>query len=352
MTHCQRKAKLRTVATTIAAALTLAIGPFALSSAHAADAKFELVSHAPDSDSWWNTIKNAVKQADEDFNVETDYRNPPNGDLADMARLIEQGAARNYDGVATTIADFDVLKNSIKKLTDKHINVVTLNSGTLEQSKQLGAIMHVGQPEYVAGKAAGMKAKAAGIKSFVCVNHYATNPASFERCRGFAEAIGVDFKSSTLDSGQDPKEVESKVQAYLRNHPNTQALLALGPLSAEPSIAALKQMGLAGKVWAATFDFSPEIAKAIKDGTMQFAIDQQPYLQGYIPVAVLAIAKKEHTTDPTKIEAALQKNPKFQARLKDYGLQPVYQPDTILSGPGFISKSNIDKVEKYAGQYR
>jgi simple sugar transport system substrate-binding protein len=352
MRLCTRKAARRALAAALTSALALAFGPFAASSAHAADAKFVLISHAPDSDSWWNTIKNAIKQADEDFNVQTDYRNPPNGDLSDMARLVEQSAARNYDGVATTIADYDVLKSSIQKITDKKIPLVTINSGTLEQSKKLGAIMHIGQPEYVAGHAAGEKAKAAGIKSFLCVNHYATNPASFERCRGFAEALGVDFKSSTLDAGQDPNGVKSKVEAYLRNHPDTQAVLALGPLSADPTIRALKDMGVAGKIWFATFDFDDDIAKAIKDGTIQFAIDQQPYLQGYLAVAVLAIAKKDHTRDPLKIEKALQANPKFKARLETYGLAPVYQPDTILSGPGFITKANVDKVVKYAGQYR
>src|SRR5258706_15952233 len=153
-----------------------------------------------------------------------------------MARLIEQAAAQGYDGVITTIADFNVLQGALKKVTDKKIPLVTINSGTTEQSEKLGAIMHVGQPEYEAGKSAGDRAKAAGIKSFLCVNHYATNPASFERCRGFAEAIGVDFKSSTLDAGQDPTGVQSKVSAYLRNHPNTQAVLTLGPLSAAPTM--------------------------------------------------------------------------------------------------------------------
>ncbi|MDE1010196.1 MAG: sugar ABC transporter substrate-binding protein [Paraburkholderia fungorum] len=348
MRLCKGKATLRILAT----ALTLAMGFGAASAARAADAHFVLISHAPDSDSWWNTIKNAIKQADEDFNVETDYRNPPNGDIADMARLIEQAAARNYDGVIVSIADFDVLKSAISKVTEKHIPLVTINSGTEEQSAQLGAIMHVGQPEYAAGKAAGEKAKAAGIKSFLCVNHYATNPASFERCRGFADVIGVDFKTSTLDAGQDPTGVQSKVSAYLRNHPNTQAVLTLGPLSAAPTIKALQQMGLAGKIWFATFDFDNDIAKGIQDGTIQFAIDQQPYLQGYIPVAVLAIVKKEHTTDPAKIRQILQANPKFQQRLATYGLAPAYGPRNIGSGPGFITKANIDKVIKYAGQYR
>lgn len=348
MRLCKGKAALSILVT----ALTLATGLGAATGARAADAHFVLISHAPDSDSWWNTIKNAIKQADEDFNVETDYRNPPNGDIADMARLVEQAAARNYDGVIVTIADFDVLKSSIGKVTAKKIPLVTINSGTEEQSEKLGAIMHVGQPEYAAGKAAGEKAKAAGIKSFLCVNHYATNPASFERCRGFAEAIGANFKTSTLDAGQDPTGVQSKVSAFLRNHPNTQAVLTLGPLSADPTLKALQQMGLAGKIWFATFDFDSDIAKGIQDGTIQFAIDQQPYLQGYIPVAVLAIAKKNQTTDPKKIAAILQENPKFKERLSTYGLAPSYGPRNIGSGPGFITKENVDKVLKYAGQYR
>jgi simple sugar transport system substrate-binding protein len=348
MRLCNGKTTLRV----LVAALALTAGLAATTAARAADAHFVLISHAPDSDSWWNTIKNAIKQADEDFNVQTDYRNPPNGDIADMARLVEQAAARNYDGVIVTIADYDVLKGSIGKVTEKHIPLVTINSGTEQQSADLGAIMHIGQPEYTAGKAAGEKAKAAGVKSFLCVNHYATNPASFERCRGFAEALGVDFKSSTLDAGTDPTGIQSKVSAYLRNHPDTGGVLALGPLSAAPTIKALQQMGLAGKLWFATFDFDDDIAKAIKDGTIQFAIDQQPYLQGYIAVAVLAIAKHDHTTDPVKIRQILQANPKFQARLSTYGLAPSYGPRNIGSGPGFITKENIDKVVKYAGQYR
>lgn len=348
MRLCKGKATLRL----LVAALTLATGFGAASAARAADGHFVLISHAPDSDSWWNTIKNAIKQADEDFNVDTDYRNPPNGDIADMARLVEQAAARNYDGVIVTIADYDVLKSSIGKVTAKKIPLVTINSGTEEQSAQLGAIMHVGQPEYVAGKAAGEKAKAAGVKSFLCVNHLATNTVSFDRCRGFADAIGADYKSSTIDSGQDPTEIQSKVSAYLRNHPNTGAILTLGPVPAAATLKAVQQMGLAGKVYFCTFDFSDDIAKAIQAGTIQFAIDQQPYLQGYIPVAVLAIAKKEHTTDPAKIRQILQANPKFKARLETYGLEPSYEPKNIRSGPGFITKANIDRVLKYAGQYR
>jgi simple sugar transport system substrate-binding protein len=314
--------------------------------------RYAFISHAPDSDSWWNTIKNSLKQAGEDFGVTVDYRNPPSGDLADMARLIEQAVAQNYDGIITTIADYQVLQGAIKKVTDKKIPLITVNSGTNEQSEKLGAVMHVGQPEYEAGKGAGARAKAAGVKSFVCVNHYATNPASFDRCRGFAEAIGADFKKSTLDTGIDPASVESKTAAYLRQNAGTQAVLALGPDSAAPALKAAEKGGQAGKIFFATFDLSDDISRGIKAGTINFAIDQQPYLQGYIPVAVLSLMKEAKSTDLAKATAALKVNPKFQARLAEYGLQPAYGPRHIGSGPGFVTKENIGKVEKYAGQYR
>lgn len=286
--------------------------------------RFVLVSHAPDSDSWWNTIKNAIALAGEQMGVTVEYRNPPTGDLADMARIIEQAAASNPDGIISTIADFDVLSGPLEDAVARGIPVITINSGTIEQSKQIGALLHVGQPEYDAGFGAGEKAKAAGVTSFLCVNHYITNPASVERCQGFADAIGVDLGNQMIDAGQDPAEIQSKVAAYLQTNPDTNGILTLGPTSAHPTIAALNDNGKAGAIFFGTFDLSSEIAAAVKDGTINFAIDQQPYLQGYLPVVILT-------------------------NLARYGVVP---GNSINSGPGFITKDNIALVEQYAGQYR
>ena len=286
--------------------------------------RFVLVSHAPDSDSWWNTIKNAIALAGEQMGVTVEYRNPPTGDLADMARIIEQAAASNPDGIISTIADFDVLSGPLSDAVARGIPVITINSGTQEQSKEIGALLHVGQPEYDAGFGAGEKAKAAGVTSFLCVNHYITNPASVERCQGFADALGVELGNQMIDAGQDPGEIQSKVAAYLQTNPDTNGILTLGPTSAHPTIAALNDNGKAGAIFFGTFDLSGEIATAIKDGTINFAIDQQPFLQGYLPVVILT-------------------------NLARYGVVP---GNSINSGPGFITKDNIALVEQYAGQYR
>lgn len=316
-----------------------------------AEGKYVVIEHSPDAESWWNTVKNSVKQASEDYGVRVDWRNPPNGDLADMARLIEQASAQNYDGIIVTIADFQVLSGAIKKAVDKGIPVITINSGTGAESEKLGALMHVGQPEYDAGKAAGEMAKVKGIKSYLCVNSFATNSASWDRCKGFGDAIGADYKKSTIEVDGEPAGIEAKVSAYLRQNPKTQAVLTLGPTSAHPTLKALEKMNKKD-LFFATFDMSDEILRAIKAGVIQVAIDQQPYLQGYIPVAVLATMKSMNTKDAKAATEAVKTNAKSKARFDEYGLKPVYGPRHIGSGPGLVTLDNVAKVEKYAGQFR
>ncbi len=84
------------------------------------------VSHSPDSDSWWNVIKNSLKDAEKDFGVKVDFRNPPNGDLADMARIIEQATAQKPAGIISTIADYSVLEGPLKAAIAKGIPVITV----------------------------------------------------------------------------------------------------------------------------------------------------------------------------------------------------------------------------------
>ncbi len=286
--------------------------------------RYVLVSHAPDSDSWWNTVKNGIKLAGDQMGVAVEYTNPPSGDIADMARLIDQAAASKPDGIITTLADFEVLKGPIRAAVDQGIDVIIMNTGTPEQAREVGALMYVGQPEYDAGLAAGMRAKGDGVTSFVCVNHAIQQPTVGERCRGFADGLGVELGDSMMDSGTDPAEIKNKVLAYLSANPETNGILTLGPVSADPTIAALKENGMAGQIYFGTFDLGEEIVTAIKDGTIQWGIDQQPFLQAYLPVVILTNYDR-------------------------YGVLP---GNNINSGPGFVTKDGLGKIEEFAGEYR
>lgn len=311
--------KILTAFAAVAFAATGVIAP-----ASAEGERYVLVSHAPDSDSWWNTIKNGIALAGEQVGVEVEYRNPPTGDIADMARIIEQAAASNPDGIITTLADFDVLSGPIRAAVDQGIDVIIMNTGTPEQAREVGALMYVGQPEYDAGLAAGMRAKGEGVTNFLCVNHAIQQPTVGERCRGYAKGLGIELGDSMMDSGTDPSEIKNKVLAYLTAHPEVDGILTLGPVSADPTIAALKQNGMAGTLHFGTFDLGTEIVNAIKDGTIKWGIDQQPFLQAYLPVIVLANYDR-------------------------YGVLP---GNNINSGPGFVTADGLTKVEEFAGEYR
>ncbi|MDJ0824085.1 MAG: sugar ABC transporter substrate-binding protein [Rhodobacter sp.] len=313
---------MKTSLSILAAAAVAALG-FAAPAA-AEGEKYVLVSHAPDSDSWWNTIKNGIALAGEQMGVEVEYRNPPTGDIADMARIIEQAAAAGPDGIITTLADYDVLKGPIMDAVASGVDVIIMNTGTADKAREVGALMYVGQPEYDAGYAAGLRAKGDGITSFLCVNHTIQQPSLVERCQGFADGLGVELGESMLDSGTDPAEVKNKVMAYLSANPDTDAVLTLGPVSADPTIAALKENGMAGDIYFGTFDLGTEIVKGIKDGVVNWGIDQQPFLQAYMPVVILTNYHR-------------------------YGVLP---GNNMNSGPGFVTADGLEKVEMFAGEYR
>jgi simple sugar transport system substrate-binding protein len=291
---------------------------------HGDDLTYILVSHAPDSDSWWNTVKNGLALAGDQMDVTVEYRNPPTGDLADMARIIEQAAASQPDGIITTLADFDVLSGPLRAAVDSGVDVIIMNSGSPAQAREVGALMYVGQPEYDAGFAAGLRASGDGVGSFLCVNHYISSPSSTERCQGFADGLGIELGNQMIDSGQDPSEVKNRVMAYLSANPETDAILTLGPTSADPTLLALDENGMAGAIYFGTFDLGENIVAGIKAGTIEWGIDQQPFLQAYLPVVVMANYHR-------------------------YGVLP---GNNINSGPGFVTADGLELVEKFAGEYR
>ncbi|MEM1077027.1 MAG: sugar ABC transporter substrate-binding protein [Pseudomonadota bacterium] len=316
---------MKTILQSVALGAALVTSPFAAhADGHGQDLSYVLVSHAPDSDTWWNTIKNGIALAGEQMGVSVEYRNPPTGDIADMARIIEQAAASSPDGIITTLADFDVLKGPIMNAVDQGIDVIIMNTGTPDQAREIGALMYVGQPEYDAGFAAGVRAKGEGVTNFLCVNHAIQQPTVGERCRGYADGLGIELGDAMMDSGTDPAEVKNKVMAFLSANEDVDGILTLGPVSADPTIAALNEMGLAGELHFGTFDLGEEIVKGIKDGTINWGIDQQPFLQAYMPVVILTNWDR-------------------------YGVLP---GNNINSGPGFVTAAGLEKVEAFAGEFR
>jgi simple sugar transport system substrate-binding protein len=282
------------------------------------------VDHWPVSDPFFNVIRNSAELAAKQLDVSIEFRNPPGGDISAMGRLITQAAASKPAGIISTAADLSVVEGPLTDAADQGIPVVIVNSGTPEITKKIGALIYIGQSEYEAGKEAGEMAKKAGVKSFVCVNHFYAQPVSHLRCQGFAAGLGVKVGDQEIDSGTDPNTITTRTAAFLRAHPDTQAILTLGPTSADPVITWLKDQGTAGKYFFATFDLDQDIVGAIKDGMIKEAVDQQPFIQGYDGVEVLV----------------------------NYVRYGVIQANDIWSGPNLITKTNLGPVVASAGKYR
>lgn len=279
----------------------------------AQDIRIVVVSHGQASDPFWSVVKNGVDEGAKDMGVQVEYRAPDTYDMVRMAQLIDAAVASNPDGLVVSIPDGDALGDSIGAAVNSGIPVVSMNSGS-DVRKELGALLHVGQGEFLAGKGGGERLKAAGVTRGLCVNHEQGNVALDLRCDGFAEGLGG--KVDQLATSTDPTEIKNAVSAYLTKNPDIDGILAIGPVGAEPTLAALEADGLVGKVKLGAFDLSPVILDSISKGKMEFAIDQQQYLQGYLPIVVLALYNK-------------------------YGLLP---GDDVQTGPGFVTSENAAQV--------
>ena len=284
----------------------------------AQDIRIVVVSHGQADDPFWSVVKNGVDEAARDMGVTVEYRAPDTFDMVAMARLIDAAVASRPDGLVVSIPDAEALGTSIKAAIAAGIPVVSMNAGS-DVGKTLGVAVHVGQTEFEAGLGGGQKMRAAGVTKALCVSQDVGNIVLDLRCEGFAQGLGGTVE--VLGVSMDPAEVRKQVLAVLAKNADIGGVLTLGPTSAEPVLGALESIGAIGGTWGnmiqfGTFDLSPNILTAVKEGKMMFAIDQQQFMQGYLPVVILMLQSK-------------------------YALMPGAD---VQTGPSFVTQENAAKV--------
>jgi simple sugar transport system substrate-binding protein len=292
--------------------------PAAGSSAPAAggDGNFAVITHGAPGDAFWDVVKNGAEAAGRRYGATVTYQG--DGDPAKQSQLIDQAVSKEVDGIVVSMANPDALKEAIGKAVAAKIPVVTINSGS-DSSKEFGAITHVGQSEDVAGRGAGEQLKAAGVTKLVCVIHEAGNVGLDQRCKGAEETLGGTVERLQVDVS-NLADVTSKVTAKLQSDQQVNGILALNPAVAVAARDAVADAGSKAKL--ATFDLSADVVAAIKDGEILFAVDQQHYLQGYLPITFLTLYKDNLNT----VGGGLPVN----------------------TGPGFVTKDNAEQVAKLA----
>jgi simple sugar transport system substrate-binding protein len=302
----------------LAAAVTAA--PLAVVLAQDGAPRIVVVTHGQAADPYWSVVKNGVDAAAKIQGANVEYRAPDTFDMVQMAQLVDAAVASRPDGLVVSIPDADALGPSVRRATEGGIPVIVIDSGGAKLTRELGGLLYLGQSEYEAGVAAGERVKALGVTKAACLNQEVGNVSLDDRCAGFAKGLGAEVP--VVAGTIDPTEMRGRVAAYLRANPGVEFLLGCGVTASEPALDAVEELQLGEQVRIGTFDLSPGVLAAIDEGKMEFGIDAQQYLMGYMPVVMLDL-------------------------LARYKLQPLADYPT---GPGFVTKADAASVMSLSKQ--
>ena len=242
-----------------------------------------LITHGQAADPFWNIVRHGAEDAARQLGVRLEYRAPETFDMIRMAEMIKSAAVQRPAGIIVSIPDSSALGEAISSAVRAGIPVVSINSGS-EAAAELGSLIHVGQDEYQSGKRLGERLRSDGARKILCVNQEVGNTALDARCKGVGDGFGAPV--AVLPTSIDPQEVKSKIAGALSGDAGIDAIVTLSaPLIGEPAVDAVRATGRPLRI--ASFDLSAGFLEAVRRGHATYAMDQQPYLQGYLSTVVL-----------------------------------------------------------------
>lgn len=278
--------------------------------------RIAVVTHGQASSPFWAIVRNGVEAAARQMDVVVNYRAPDVYSLERMKTLIDQAVASRPDGLVVSIPE-PGLAPAIRRAVRAGIPVVSINSGS-DVYRQLGVLAHVGQPEERAGLDAGRRLAEAGVHRALCVNQQVGNQGLDARCRGLARAMrGAGGSARVLGIDDQSAATPLRIAGAVRSG-GVDGLLALNSTGGMLAVKAVQRLGGPNAVKVATFDLGPDVLKAVQEHRLLFAVDQQAYLQGYLPIVLLT----------------------QRAR---YGLFPA-RGDLVPTGPNFVTARDAGKA--------
>ncbi|MFK4101143.1 substrate-binding domain-containing protein [Streptomyces sp. NPDC019531] len=295
----------------------LSTGAGAADGAGTAGLKIALITHGGEGDAFWELVRKGAEAAAAKDGVELSYAN--DSDPAGQAQLVRDAIGDRVDGIAVTLAKPTAMKAPVAAARAAGIPVVGLNSG-IDAWKSQGLLEYFGQDESVAGAAVGKKLNELKAKHTLCVIHERGNVALEARCAGVKKTFGGETENVYVE-GTDSEAVNTVLTAKLRQDPGIDEVVTLGAQFALGAVGSVKAAGSKAKV--ATFDLNSDLVKSVRAGNVQFAVDQQPYLQGYLAVDSLWLYKTN-------------------GNVSGGGVAPV------LTGPAFVTRTNVAAVAKFA----
>jgi simple sugar transport system substrate-binding protein len=284
--------------------------------------KFYVVTHGGISDPFWGVVKKGAKDAGDMFNCDVIYLGPETFSIQKLVDMVETAIAGKPDGLVVTITDVQALDKPLRAAIEAGIPVIAINVPDLRESyKKIPYLAYVGVDDYMVGiEAANRMLEEFGLskpKRGVILVHEVGHAGLEARAEGIMKIFleqGISIEK--LAGSPNASENYQVMDAYLIKHPDTDAVFTFGPLGADPLINLIEDKNLTGKIKLGGVDLSISMIKAIRNGVMVFTIDQQQYLQGYLPIGLLVLYNK-------------------------YGLIPT---GDISTGPSIVDLSNIDSV--------
>jgi simple sugar transport system substrate-binding protein len=275
-----------------------------------------MVTHGPPGDTFWDLIRKGAETAAMKDNIDLKYSAELQG--PDQANLVQNAVDSKVDALAVTLARPDALKVAVQRAVSAGIPVVALNAG-ITAWKEAGAKAYFGQDEEISGEAAGKRLAADGAKKVICVIQDQGNVSLESRCAGVRSGLGGAVETLNVN-GTDMPSVQSTITAKLQQDPSVDYIVTLGAPIALTAVESAANAGSKAKI--ATFDTNAALVDAIKTDKVQWAVDQQPFLQGYLAIDTLWLY------------------------LNNGNIVGGGQP--TLTGPAFIDKTNVDAIAYYA----
>jgi simple sugar transport system substrate-binding protein len=279
--------------------------------------KVAMITHQAPGDTFWDIVRKGADAAAAKDNIELVYSNDP--EAAKQSTLVQNAIDSKVNGIAITLSKPDALAGAVSNANSANIPVVAFNSG-LDAWQQTGAMMYFGQDENLAGQTAGQRLNTDGLKHVLCVVQEQGHVALEARCAGVKQGLSSGQTENLYVTGTNMPSVKSTIAAKLQADSSIDSVITLGAPFALTAVQSVKDAGSKAKVY--TFDTNSELVNAVKSGDVQWAIDQQPYLQGYLAVDSLWL----YLTNGDIIGGG----------------------KTVLTGPSFITKDNIEAIAQYA----
>ncbi|RPK55977.1 TMAO reductase system periplasmic protein TorT [Streptomyces sp. ADI96-02] len=242
---------------------------------------FAMVTHSGDGDTFWDIVQKGAEQAAVKDNINFLYSH--NDEAQQQAQLVQTAIDKKVDGLIVSLAKPDAMKAVVAKAVKAGIPVITVNSGSAE-SKEFGALTHIGQDESIAGEAVGDELNSRGRKKALCVLHEQGNVGHEQRCAGAEKTFDGTLTNLYVD-GTNMPDVQASIEAKLQSDKSIDAVVTLGAPFADAAVQAKQTAGSKAEI--DTFDLNAKVAGGLQEGKLGFAVDQQPYLQGYEAVDLL-----------------------------------------------------------------